>query len=202
MTRSRIRIAVVAALIAGSTISALGVAVAGDDPSTPAAASPDQPGTKVGTNVRTARDRLGTGAQEQFPEQVTSGNFTAITPYRAYDSRLDRKWSAREAFSVNMLTDYQLNPRIPSNATAVAFNITLTETASGFGFVTVFNGDATAVPETSTINWVLPDFSIANGGIVALGAPGPYLGDIGVAVDGAPGAATHILVDITGYYTP
>jgi hypothetical protein len=44
--------------------------------------------------------------------------------------------------------------------------------------VTFFNGDATAIPVTSTINLALSDITIANGGIVAVGGPGQFAGEI------------------------
>jgi hypothetical protein len=91
---------------------------------------------------------------------------------------------------------------IPATATAVAFNITLADTETDFGFVTVFNSDAPAVPITSTVNWALGGFTIANGGIVALGPVGNCARCVAIAIDGAPGAATEFIIDITGYYTP
>jgi hypothetical protein len=134
----------------------------------------------------------------------TSGQYTAITPFRAFDTRVnsDDKFRRGDVFTIDMLTDYQNNPMIPSTATAISFNVTVADTESTFGFVTIFNGDASAVPGTSTINWVLPGFAIANGGIVALGAPGPYVGQIGVALDGAAEAAAEVIIDVTGYFTP
>lgn len=47
---------------------------------------------------------------------------------------------------------------------------------------------------------VRPGISLANAGMVALGA-GQFQGGVGIYVDGAADASTNILIDITGYYS-
>ena len=163
-----------------------------------AAAAPDGAATKQVTPLVGTSDRH----VEDVAEQVTAGSYVAITPYRAYDSRYDRRFVRGDAWAIDVLTDVHLAPQIPSNAVAITFNVTVTETETSFGFVTVFPGDAPFIPNTSTVNWALTGFTVANGGTVALGGPGQYQGFVGVFVDGAPGASTQFLIDVTGYYLP
>jgi hypothetical protein len=189
------------AMVAVCAVGLVGVTVAGGDDSSPSAVeAATDPGDKHA--VRAARAHT---AAEEFPTAQPAGQFTAITPYRAWDTRINesREMVRGDDVTVDMLTDFQNVPQIPSTATAITFNVTVTDTESTFGFVTVFNGDAAAIPGTSTLNWVLPAFTIANGGTVALGAPGSMAaGAIGIAMDGAPDAAAEVIVDVTGYYTP
>ena len=199
MHQITLRSAVVTALIIASGVGVLGVASAAGSTTDPA------PVGAVGDKRVQLIDRSSTqGLTEQYTSSAAAGQFTAITPYRAYDSRVNETDKIRRGddFNIDMLTDFQSVPRIPSNATAITFNVTVTETESTFGFVTIFNGDATVIPGTSTINWVLPNFTIANGGAVALGGPGVSVGTIGLAMDGNIDAAAEVIVDVTGYYTP
>lgn len=200
MNHTRLRLLLAALIIAGAGAGAAVVASAsgGNAASSHAAAT----GKSAVALERAAVPA--TTEQQVTAAAVVAGNFTAITPYRSWDTRvnLDDKVRHGDAYAVDVLTDTNNNPMIPATATAISFNITVTGTESSFGFVTVFNADAPAIPGTSTINWVQPNFTIANGGIVALGAPGPYVGQIGVALDGAIDAASEIIVDVTGYYTP
>jgi hypothetical protein len=207
MSRHLIRPVLIAVLLVSLPVSALGVSGALTSAVSPDASDTSARGGGVKSPITsTARAQAAPGREvtQQFAQAITAQQFTAITPYRTWDSRVNSasKLFAGDDFNIYVVTDYQDVPRIPANATAVSFNVTLTNTETTFGFVTIFNGDATAVPGTSTINWALSDFTIANGGIVALGGPGQFAGEIGVAVDGAPGAATELIVDITGYYTP
>ena len=85
---------------------------------------------------------------------------------------------------------------------AVAYNLTVTQTESNFGFLAVWPSDL-AYPGTSAINWVAPNQTLANGGTVSVGNSfntGPA--SLRVYCLGIPAAKTHFIIDVTGYYTP
>jgi hypothetical protein len=83
---------------------------------------------------------------------------------------------------------------IPSDAVAVALNVTVTAGATG-GFVTL-GPTVTASPTTSTINFPAGD-TRTNGAIVPLAADGT----LGAVYKGAPaGATVDVALDVTGYF--
>jgi hypothetical protein len=83
---------------------------------------------------------------------------------------------------------------IPSNATAVTGNLTVTgQTSNGYLFV---GPVATNDPTSSTLNFPVAD-DRANGVTVALGAGGT----LSVTYVSDPGATTHVIFDVTGYFT-
>lgn len=167
--------------------------------------APTEDAASAGGPKRTPAERDGTQAPnvESVPEDVASQTFVAITPFRAYDSRLEPYlWQRDDDFNIDMLTDAGGAAKLPPNATAITYNLTVTSTVTSFGYLSLFPGDAASIPDTSSINWALPDFTIANGGVVALGQSGQALGTIGIYLGGVPGAAAHVIVDVTGYYVP
>jgi hypothetical protein len=87
---------------------------------------------------------------------------------------------------------------VPSTASAVALNVTSTDTALP-GWVALFPGDQ-AYSGISNINFGKGDF-IANGAIVPLGA-GTTL-DLAAlsAFAGVGGTGANLIVDVTGYFT-
>lgn len=94
---------------------------------------------------------------------------------------------------------------IPDEATAVTFNITVADTR-GSGFVQVTTGNR-ELGNTSTINWVQDGEVIANSGVTALfestlAANEELENTFAVFIDGAEGGSAHVIIDITGYYTP
>lgn len=179
----------------------------------------DPPAAQVDSGVSAAAsDRAGKSPVDgEFDVFATSSNlavagdpsvFVPIAPYRMYDSRnLDGgntdlgKWIVWEAFPLEALTDqWGYDQQIPSNATAVAFNIAAVGT-EGSGYVQVY-GPGTDPFSTSTVNWRQPGLAIANSGSAMLGNYDGLPGFMGIAVGGQSGARTHIIVDITGYYLP
>jgi hypothetical protein len=137
-------------------------------------------------------------AQPAFAVGVT---FNPINPYRSYDSRFDPAGPLllHEVVDLDVWTDAGSNPRIPSNSAAVTFNLTITQTTAA-GNLAMYPG-GTGFPGVSTVNWVLGNFDLANGGTVRLGtSPFTGPGSVSVACDGALGASTHFIIDITGYY--
>ena len=80
---------------------------------------------------------------------------------------------------------------IPSNVAAYSVNVTVTQTA-GAGFILMYPQGGTQ-PLVSTLNYTAGQ-TIANAAVVAAGTPN---GGISVV---AGVAATHLIVDINGYY--
>lgn len=135
------------------------------------------------------------------PSPVSNG-FVPIASYRTFDSRLDPDESGKIFIKEQRFVDAALDldgvERIPDQATAVTFNVTVTDT-QGWGFVQIA-APGTGLGETSTVNWTGDGQTIANSGSTTL-----YLGvfenNLLFHVDGASGGA-HVIIDITGYYVP
>jgi LPXTG-site transpeptidase (sortase) family protein len=124
--------------------------------------------------------------------------FTQVTPFRLVDTRAggttdDGKDAAIGAIAENGILQIQVGGRggVPANATGVVLNVTATAPA-GAGYVSVFPGNQ-GVPNTSNVNVERPDQTVANLVTVQLGA---------AYVNVYSSVATHLVVDVFGYYTP
>ena len=91
--------------------------------------------------------------------------------------------------SVPALADF-----VPAGATAIAANVTVTNTV-GSGFLTV-NPGGTSTIGASTINWSSGGLTLANGVILTVNANR----ELTVVYGGAGSAATNVIVDVNGYY--
>ena len=130
----------------------------------------------------------------------SAGAVHAIDPVRVYDSRFadgplladfHREISVADAIDVGTGEVSQFNV-ITDGATAVFFNVTITETVAA-GFVQVAPGSATTITG-STINWSSDGQTVANGSFSTLDDDR----NLRVFVGGG-GSATHFTIDITGY---
>jgi hypothetical protein len=81
---------------------------------------------------------------------------------------------------------------VAPGVTAVAYNLTVTQTA-GSRFLAIAAGSAAAY-SVSVINWTAADATIANAGLVAVDASRRVK-----VLNGASGG-THFVIDIGGYY--
>ena len=130
-----------------------------------------------------------------------AGTYHAITPVRVYDSRAAAPTpgvlapNASRVVSVkdgrNAAGVVTTADAVPTGATAVSFNITVTG-LTGPNYLSVAPGDA-ASTGVSTINFT--DNDLANGGLVKLDTSRQikvFCGD--------QTGSTHFIVDITGYY--
>ena len=125
-----------------------------------------------------------------------------IEPTRVYDSRQaqpqfgplgagqSRVISVADGRDPNggAVTDADI---VPDGATAIAYNLTVTDTV-GAGFLSVTPGDA-ATFKASTINWASSGLVLANAGLVKLDSSRQ------IKVFGGTGS-TDFIIDITGYY--
>jgi hypothetical protein len=121
---------------------------------------------------------------------------TTIPPARIYDSRPGNNPLTPPKMPITTGTvvslDVTSNSSVPSNATAVLGNLTVTNTA-GLGYLTVWQEGATQ-PATSNINWAAGQ-TIANNFTSQVN---PANSKISVTL-GGPGP-TDFIVDILGYY--
>ena len=132
--------------------------------------------------------------------------FYPISPVRAFDSRIGAytgsgllapntskvvniKDGHNNAGAVNLVD------AVPSGATAVTYNITVTGT-TGPNFLQVTPGDASSFT-ASIINFTGAGVSLANASTVAIAA------DRTIKIwGGDQSGSTHVIIDITGYYAP
>ncbi|VTR76221.1 SpoIID/LytB domain-containing protein [Cellulomonas hominis] len=116
---------------------------------------------------------------------ASSARYTAVDPVRALDSRT----GAAPAAGSTRTVDVAAALGVPaSSLSAATVNVTTTR-ATGNGYVVAYGSGA--LPATSTVNLV-PGSDVANRSVVPV-----VNGKITVAVQGS---ATHVLVDVVGWY--
>jgi hypothetical protein len=121
--------------------------------------------------------------------------FHAIAPLRVYDSRLTGgPISGGQTRTISVATTTGGAPAVPVAASAILYNLTVTETtgAPGSSWLALFPF-GTAFPGNSSINWTSSGQTLANGGAVSLG------GDRQVNVRDS-GGSTQFILDVTGYF--
>src|SRR5450756_655641 len=131
-----------------------------------------------------------------FTPDTSGATYHALTPTRILDSR-DGTGGLSGAFSSYVARTFQVTNRggVPTNATAVTGNLTVTQqTALGYLYI---GPNATNNPTSSTLNFPLAD-NRANGVTVALGGGGT----LSVTYVAVPGATAQVIFDVTGYFTP
>lgn len=121
--------------------------------------------------------------------------FVPVPPYRLLDTRAPGAFGVEKPYAGQTLSVGVVGegaPATPVGAVAVAVNVTVTQ-AEGTGFLTVFPTGG-SVPNASLQNFTggttAPNFTIA-----PIGAQGK----VSFYVEGA---ATHLIVDVTGYFLP
>ncbi len=131
----------------------------------------------------------------------TNGSlFVPIAPTRIMDTRAADPpiyQLANSTLQPSVSQNFQVNnwnsDQVPTSATAVAGNLTVTNTVSDGGYISLYP-DGTAVPTSSDINWTA-GLTVANAAVVAL--PSDYKLDIE-----AFNSATDAIFDVSGYYVP
>lgn len=88
---------------------------------------------------------------------------------------------------------------VPDGASGIVANVTVVAPTSA-GWVAVRPGDASGVPTTSSLNITSAGVVIPNAVTVGIPTSGPNAGTVDLYFHGDPGATTHLLVDIVGYY--
>lgn len=153
-------------------------------------------------DVRSLRDLRPVGPATATPKNVqamvTSASFHAIAPFRCFDSR-QYPTPIRSGFDAGVLGPWMDSSgvtRLPVDAPAVTYTLTVTETA-GSGFVSLYPY-GTEFPGVSSINWSASGVTVANNGTVRTGEGWGFGRHVRVLVAG--GGSTHLILDITGYY--
>jgi len=140
------------------------------------------------------------GTWRSIGATTSAGSLYPIVPTRAYDSRWPGNGPLPAGASklISVADGHDLAgvttgvDVVPKGATAIAYNITVTDTV-GAGFLSVNPGSATTFA-SSSINWFGDNQDIANGLIVGLDD------EREVIVFCGGGGTTDFVIDITGYY--
>lgn len=150
------------------------------------------------------------GTWRKLAALETAGSFHPIATARVYDSR----WSGilpnvtkgslvvgggprlvycddKRAISNGLVTT---NDVVPAGATAIAYNLTVTQT-NGQGYLGVEPG-GTAEMGGSAINWSPGPAALANASVAKLDSQRR----VSVFIGGQAGASTHFIIDVVGYY--
>ncbi len=131
----------------------------------------------------------------------SGGIYVSIAPKRVYDSRLDLTGKLSSGATRTVAVAHQIASQggaqnvVPTGATGIAYNLTITESESAFGYLTVVagGGDTTG---PSSINWDHPAATLANG----LQGPINAAREVRVFCGGLATAKAHFLIDVLGYY--
>ena len=130
-----------------------------------------------------------------FTPDTSGATYHALTPARILDTRYGTGLSG--VFSSHAVRTFGVTGHggVTTNATAVTGNLTVTSQSSpGYLYV---GPNATNDPTSSTLNFPVSD-DRANGVTVALGTGGTLSVTF---VAPSPGPTTHVIFDVTGYFT-
>jgi len=125
------------------------------------------------------------------PGTIPDTKFMAVQPTRVLDTRIGLGVAAGKLAPGAAITVKVTGGDVPAGAQAVAVNLTATN-ADGPGFVTAWPTGA-AFPETSSLNLSDFDETAANAVVVPVGLGG----QINLYTRGG----THLVADVTGYFT-
>jgi uncharacterized membrane protein YoaK (UPF0700 family) len=128
-----------------------------------------------------------------FTPDASGALFVPLTPTRILDSR--DHTGGLGIFSSHVAQSFTVTGHggVPSNAIAITGNLTVTQQTSG-GFLSV-GPVAQNNPTSSTLNFPVGD-DRANAVTVALGTGGT----LSVTYVSDPGATSHVVFDVTGYF--
>lgn len=134
---------------------------------------------------------LPTGTSTSPGTGISTPGFTAVTPYRAADTRDGTGGTSKAPIAAGSSRAFQITgTTVPAGAAAVAINVT-SVAQPGAGNLRVFP-DGASTPTTSNVNYI-PGVDKAGFVIVQL----PANGKIDVY---AAGSADNVVLDVFGYY--
>ena len=128
---------------------------------------------------------------------MSGATYVALTPTRILDSRYGTGGLGTTPFHSHVARTFQVTGAggVPSNATAVTGNLTVTQQAYGYLFIGPI---AMNDPTSSNLNFPAND-DRANAVTVALGAGGT----LSITYVGVYSTDTaHAIFDVTGYFVP
>ena len=146
------------------------------------------------------------GTWRKLAGGTTAGAFHPVVPGRAYDSRTPNPGPPRSIsvggsrlVSVAARRDVTTGAvveadQVPVGATAIACNVTVVDTVDA-GFLAINPGGMTEV-RAATVNWSASGQILNNGVTLTLNGAR----ELTVVAGGDPGASTHVVIDVTGYY--
>lgn len=123
---------------------------------------------------------------------ASATRYVPLPPTRVFDTRAAGPFAGAVPADGTITVPFAGVAGVPADATAVAFNFTLTQ-AAGPGFVTAYPAGST-LPLASNLNAVRAGQDVPNFVVVPLGAGG--------AVSFYTYAGGHLLADIAGYFVP
>lgn len=149
----------------------------------------DVPFSQMNTTSQSGRLRIGANA---LPSSQSV--FVAITPCRIVDTRNANGPFGGPIFGLGTARTFDLNDGpcagLPADVIAYSLNLTAVQ-PTGPGNLRAYPTGA-SLPTVSSVNYVVGQ-NVANAAIVPAGANG--------AVDIYSSAATHVIVDVNGYFT-
>ena len=132
--------------------------------------------------------------------------YHSLTPCRLVDTRNGSGASTSDDGPVGARTNpgpYDIIVKgfcgVPTDAAAVTLNITVVSPTQQ-GDLRIANLDASPFPVVSTLNYLAGEPALANGAIVPLKAGAGA--DLRMVFGMVSSGSLHILVDVTGYFTP
>jgi len=147
------------------------------------------------------------GTWRKLAGNETAGSFHPISQVRVYDSRSAAPTPGKLVTGQSRVVSVKdgRNPAsgavnaanvVPTGATSVSGNITVTNTTGGLGgFLTIMPGDAVALVGSS-VNWFGESQNIANSFTAKLDTNR----QLKIFAGGAPNPDTDFIIDITGFY--
>jgi hypothetical protein len=130
-----------------------------------------------------------------FTNDATGATYVPLDPARLLDTRVDK--GLEDPFKTGVVQSFQVTgpgSPVPSTATAVTGNLTITGQTSA-GYVSL-GPTMSSSPSTSTLNAPRGD-NRANGVTVKLSGSG----SLSAVWKGSTGSTTHLVFDVTGYFT-
>jgi hypothetical protein len=130
-----------------------------------------------------------------YLSNLTGSKFYPLDPGRVLDSRVGTGLSGTFKSDIARTQAIRGRVGVPTAAIAVTGNLTVVGQTAG-GYVSMTQA-TTNTPTTSTLNFPLAD-------IRANGVTGPLSGsgNVGLVYKASNGKATHLILDITGYFAP
>jgi len=124
--------------------------------------------------------------------------YQAFQPCRMVDTRNAVSTAGGPKLVAGATRNFNLVPSagacpstVPPGVKSIVMNVTITQTETAFGFLTIYPG-GTAQPNASSINWDSANATLANEIIMPVGADG--------SINVFANQGTHMILDVVGYF--